>query len=128
MPLRVVIVDDEPLAVDILADYVRKTEGLVLEEATTDVFKALALVQKGQIDLVLLDVQMPELTGLQFMKIIGNQSRVILTTAYTEYALEGYEFNIIDYLPLIKNHIRTKFMLDIKKSIAKIPFLSTRSF
>ncbi len=98
MPLRVAIVDDEPLAIELLADYVQKTEGLVLSEATTDVFKVLKMVQEGSIDLLLLDVQMPQLTGIQFLKITGEKCGIILTTAYTEYAMDGYEYNIIDYL------------------------------
>ncbi len=98
MSLRVAIVDDEPLAIELLADYVQKTDGLVLSEATTDVFKVLKLVQDGALDLVFLDVQMPQLTGIQFLKIAGEKCSIILTTAYTEYALDGYEYNIIDYL------------------------------
>ncbi|MBC7934785.1 MAG: response regulator transcription factor [Rhizobacter sp.] len=98
MPLRTAVVDDEPLAVELLSDYVNKTEGLLLAEATTDVYKVLKMVQHNEIDLVFLDIQMPELTGFQFMKITGNKCRVIITTAYNEYALEGYEFNVVDYL------------------------------
>ncbi|RYD83715.1 MAG: response regulator transcription factor [Sphingobacteriales bacterium] len=98
MQIRTAIVDDEPLAVELLSDYVNKTEGLLLVEATTDVYKALKLVQDGGVDLLLLDIQMPELTGLQFMKIAGNSCKIIVTTAYTEYALDGYEFNVADYL------------------------------
>lgn len=98
MPIRTAIIDDEPLAVELLSDYVNKTEGLQLIEASTDVYKVLKLVQQKEIDVVLLDIQMPELTGIQFMKIAGNNCKVIITTAYTEYALDGYEFNVIDYL------------------------------
>ena len=98
MPIRTAVVDDEPLAVELLSDYVNKTATLQLIEASTDVYKVLKMVQQNEIDLVLLDIQMPELTGIQFMKIGGNNCRVIITTAYTEYALDGYEFNVVDYL------------------------------
>lgn len=98
MAIRTAIVDDEPLAVEILADYVNKTDGLQLVEASTDVYKVLKSVQDGNIDLILLDIQMPELTGIQFMKIAGNNCKIIITTAYTEYALDGYEYNVVDYL------------------------------
>jgi DNA-binding LytR/AlgR family response regulator len=98
MPIRTAIIDDEPLAVELLSDYVNKTEGLQLVEAGTDVYKVLNLVQQKEVDLVLLDIQMPELTGIQFMKIAGNNCKIIITTAYTEYALDGYEFNVVDYL------------------------------
>lgn len=98
MSIRTAIIDDEPLAVELLSDYVNKTESLQLVEASTDVYKVLKLVQQKEVDLVLLDIQMPELTGIQFMKIAGNNCKIIITTAYTEYALDGYEFNVVDYL------------------------------
>lgn len=93
-----VVVDDEPLALKLMADYVKKTPFLQLTEQTTDPMKALELVQQGVVDLLFLDIQMPELTGLQLMKIIGHKCKVILTTAYPDYALDGYEFDVIDYL------------------------------
>ncbi|RYY48536.1 MAG: response regulator transcription factor [Chitinophagaceae bacterium] len=98
MAIKTAILDDEPLAVELLAAYVNKTEQLQLVDASTDVFKILKLVQEHGVELLLLDIQMPELTGLQFMKIIGNSCKVIITTAYTAYALDGYEFNVVDYL------------------------------
>lgn len=93
-----VVVDDEPLALKLMADYVQKTPFLQLKEQTTDPMKAIELVQQGVVDLLFLDIQMPELTGLQLMKIIGHKCKVILTTAYPDYALDGYEFDVIDYL------------------------------
>jgi DNA-binding LytR/AlgR family response regulator len=98
MAIRTAVVDDEPLAVEILKDYVEKTAGLKLVMAGSDVFKTLQLLQSGELDLVLLDIQMPELTGIQFMKIVGDSSKIIVTTAYPDYALEGYELNVADYL------------------------------
>ena len=98
MAIRTAVLDDEPLAVEILADYVQKTEGLLLTHAGSDAFAVLQMVQKKELDLVLLDIQMPELTGIQFLKIIGDSCKVIVTTAYTEYALDGYELDITDYL------------------------------
>ncbi|GAA4338979.1 LytTR family DNA-binding domain-containing protein [Flaviaesturariibacter amylovorans] len=98
MNLRVAILDDEPLAIELLSDYVQRTEGLALVWAGTDPYVALRLVQAGGVDLMLLDVQMPELTGLQFLKIAGDGCRFILSTAYPDYALDGYEYNIVDYL------------------------------
>jgi len=93
-----VVVDDEPLALKLVTDYVQKTPFLQLVESTTDPLKAMELVQKGMVDLLFLDIQMPELTGLQLMKIIGHKSKVIVTTAYPDYALDGYTFDVIDYL------------------------------
>ena len=96
--LKCCILDDEPLAIKLLSGYVAKTPVLELTLATTDPFKALATVQSGEVDLILLDIQMPELTGIQFMKIIDNKCGVILTTAYKDYALQGFEFDVIRYL------------------------------
>src|SRR5437016_14664132 len=90
-PIRCIIVDDEPLAVALLVDYVQKTPGLEVVLRTTHVLDALQAVQEDKADLLFLDIQMPELTGIQFMKIILRRCNVILTTAYTQYALEGYE-------------------------------------
>ncbi len=101
MNTRCLIVDDEPLAHAILSDYVQKVPFLELVGATTSPIEALMRVQRGEVDLVFLDIQMPELTGMQFLKIVrssGDRCRVILTTAYADYALEGYEHDVVDYL------------------------------
>lgn len=96
--IRCLIVDDEPLALHILEDYMSKIPFLQLIKATTNPIEALTLVQEGNVDLVFLDVQMPELTGIQFLRISNGKAKVILTTAYPQYALEGYELDVIDYL------------------------------
>jgi len=96
--IRCLIVDDEPLALHILEDYISKMPFLQLVKVTTNPIEALQLVQEGNIDLVFLDVQMPELTGIQFLRIANGKDKVILTTAYPQYALEGYELDVIDYL------------------------------
>ncbi|GAB2534714.1 LytR/AlgR family response regulator transcription factor [Spirosoma aerophilum] len=101
--MRCLIVDDEPLAHAILSDYIRKVPFLELIGATTSPIDALTQVQRGEVDLVFLDIQMPELTGMQFLKLVEravseSKCRVILTTAYSTYALEGYEHNVVDYL------------------------------
>ncbi|MBE9586027.1 response regulator transcription factor [Mucilaginibacter sp. JRF] len=96
--IRCLVVDDEPLALNILEDYIAKMPFLQLVKATTNPIEALTLVQGGEADLVFLDVQMPELTGIQFLKIANGKAKVILTTAYPQYALEGYELDVVDYL------------------------------
>nr|WP_294793592.1 LytTR family DNA-binding domain-containing protein [uncultured Mucilaginibacter sp.] len=96
--IRCLVVDDEPLALNILEDYISKIPFLELVKATTNPIEALTMVQDGNIDLVFLDVQMPELTGIQFLKIANGKTKVILTTAYPQYALEGYELDVVDYL------------------------------
>ncbi|MET3112812.1 two-component system LytT family response regulator [Pedobacter sp. CG_S7] len=96
--LKCIAVDDEPLALDILEDYISKVPFLELVKRTENGIEALQLVQAGGIDLVFLDVQMPELTGIQFLKIASGKSNYILTTAYSQYALESYDLNVSDYL------------------------------
>jgi two-component system, LytTR family, response regulator len=98
MKIRCLIIDDKPLALDILEDYITKIPFLTLIHRTENPIEGLEWVQNGSVDLVFLDIQMPELTGIQFMKIIKGKCKVILTTAYSEYALDGYEFDVIDYL------------------------------
>jgi two-component system, LytTR family, response regulator len=98
MKIRCLIVDDKPLALDILANYVDKIPFLELVHQTQNPLEGLEWVQNGQVDLVFLDIQMPEISGIQFMKIINGRCKVILTTAYSEYALEGYEHDVVDYL------------------------------
>lgn len=121
--IRCCIVDDEPLAIQLLTGYVNKTPSLSLVIATTDPFKGLNAVQSGQVDLVLLDIQMPELTGLQFMKIIENKCGVILTTAYKDYALQGFEFDVIDYL--LKPIAYEKFFTAIQKATQRLQLQSS---
>ncbi len=116
--LKCCILDDEPLAIKLLSGYVAKTPVLQLTLATTDPFKALATVQSGEVDLILLDIQMPELTGIQFMKIIENKCGVIITTAYKDYALQGFEFDVIDYL--LKPISFEKFHAAIQKATQRL--------
>lgn len=94
----VVIVDDEPLQHQVLADYVARTPGLLLQAAFTDPQAALAFLRTQTADLLLLDVQMPVLNGFQLLDLMGPGMHVIITSAYPEFALIGYEYNVVDYL------------------------------
>jgi DNA-binding LytR/AlgR family response regulator len=96
--IKCIIVDDEPLAISLLENYVQKISFLELVFSSENPIDALEYIQNNDSDLVFLDIQMPELTGINFMKIVGGKQKYILTTAYSEYALEGYEHNIVDYL------------------------------
>jgi DNA-binding LytR/AlgR family response regulator len=96
--IKCIIVDDEPLAISLLENYVRKIPFLELVFSTENPILALEYIQNNDTDVVFLDIQMPELTGINFMKIVGGKIKYVLTTAYSEYALEGYEHNIVDYL------------------------------
>lgn len=96
--IRCIAVDDEPLALALLADYIQKVPYLELVGATSQVLEALSLIQQDKVDLVFLDIQMPELTGMQFLRLTHGRCNAILTTAYPQYALEGYEYDVLDYL------------------------------
>lgn len=96
--INCIIVDDEQHAIDILVHYVGQTPHLHLAGTSTNPIEALKLVATQKIDLVFLDVQMPELSGIDFIKAIHGKAKVILTTAYSEFALESYELDVVDYL------------------------------
>lgn len=113
--IRCIAIDDEPLALDIITDYVAKIPELSLVTSTTDAIEALPLIQNGEVDLIFLDVQMPELTGIQFLKILNGRCDVILTTAYPQYALDGYELNVLDYL--LKPIAFDRFYRSVQKAL-----------
>jgi two-component system LytT family response regulator len=98
LKLNCVIVEDEPLARNLMVEYVRKVPSLNLVEACSSPLVALEVLQKNTVDVLFLDVQMPELTGISLLKVIQKRPMVILTTAYSEYALEGYDLDVVDYL------------------------------
>ena len=98
MKIRCAIIDDEFLARQYLKDYVSKIPFLELKGDFNSPLKMFDLLKKGEIDLLFLDIHMPEISGIDFLKSLEKQPYVILTTAYKEYALEGYELNVTDYL------------------------------
>ena len=98
MNLRCLIVDDEQAALNVLTNYISKTPFLELAGAYIDPIAALEVIYKEQIDIVFLDIHMPEISGLEWIKLLRGKSKVILTTAYSQYALDGYNLDVIDYL------------------------------
>lgn len=98
MSISCLIVEDEPLARNLLTEYVRKVSYLNLVKACSGPLEAMEVLRTTSVDLLFLDVQMPEITGISFLKSLQKKPLVILTTAYSEYALEGYELDITDYL------------------------------
>lgn len=96
--MNVLIVDDEPIAQDIMEHYISRVPGLVLVGKCRNAIEAFQQVSTRQVDLLLLDINMPEITGIDLIKTLKHPPMVIFTTAYSEYAIESYELNAIDYL------------------------------
>lgn len=96
--IKCLIVDDEPPAIRLLEKYVSKVAFLELVTTTTSSLEALSIIDKDDVDLVFLDIQMPDLTGIQLSKIIQGKTKVIFTTAYPQFALESYSLSAVDYL------------------------------
>jgi len=96
--LNCIIVDDEPLQLELLSDYIKKVPFLSLAGVFSNPLEALTIVQQLNIDLVFSDIQMPELSGIHFIQLLNGKSKVIFITAYPNYALQGYELDVVDYL------------------------------
>jgi DNA-binding LytR/AlgR family response regulator len=96
--LKIAIVDDEPSAVDILTFYAEKIPYISLEIASTNPIEALEFIQRNEVDVVFLDINMPDISGITFAQLAQGKTRIVFTTAYTEFALEGYKYDALDYL------------------------------
>jgi two-component system, LytTR family, response regulator len=113
--MNCVVIDDEPLAIDIVEKYVKRTEGLTLLRSFQNAFEALYFVQTQAVDLIFLDIQMAGINGLQFIKILKYPPKVIITTAYKEFALEALHHAVIDYL--LKPITYDRFLEAVSKAI-----------
>jgi DNA-binding LytR/AlgR family response regulator len=107
------IVDDEPLARDLLACYIEKVNELEVADQCSNALEAFAFLQKKTIDLLFLDIQMPKMNGLELIKSLHQKPKIIITTAFREYAVDGFELDVLDYL--VKPVSFDRFL----KSIAK---------
>jgi len=119
MPINCLIVDDEPLAIEILQSYVDRIDSIHLVDTCTNALKAFDIVKKQPIDLIFLDIQMPGLTGIEFLKALKPAPQVIFTTAYRDYAVESYELNVVDYL--VKPIAFDRFMMAVNKVVEDLP-------
>ncbi|MEM5565128.1 LytTR family DNA-binding domain-containing protein [Psychroserpens sp. AS72] len=111
--IKYIIVDDETASHDNIKDYASNLTYLSFQKSCYNAFEALDYLNKHSIDLIFLDINMPKLSGLEFLKTLSNQPKIIITTAYEEFALEGYELNIDDYL--LKPFNFSRFVKSVSK-------------
>ncbi len=96
--MNCIIVDDEKAAIELLEGYLKKVTALHHRGSFLSAVEALRYTQNNKVDLVFLDINMPHLSGLGFLELLGSEPRVVLTSAYSEYAIEGYKYDVVDYL------------------------------
>jgi len=96
--VKCIIVDDEPIATQVIQNYLDKLDTFKIVQICNNALKAFEFMQSNPVDLVFLDIQMPKMSGLEFLKALQNPPKVIIVTAYREYAYEGFELDVVDYL------------------------------
>jgi DNA-binding LytR/AlgR family response regulator len=114
--VKCLIVDDEPLAIEVLKSHISKLDSLEISGIANDAFEAFDFLNKQKVDLMFLDIHMPEMKGTELLKTLKNPPAVVFTTAYREYALEGYDLNVLDYL--LKPISFKRFIQAIEKFIS----------
>lgn len=108
-----IIVEDEPLAAEVLEDYIKQVPFLLLKGICGDAIYAMEILKKEKIEIVFLDIHLPRLKGLDFIKALKTPPQIIITSAYRDYAIEGYELNVIDYL--VKPINFNRFLMAVNK-------------
>jgi two-component system, LytTR family, response regulator len=119
MTLNCIIVDDEPIARDILINYIAQVPYLHLAASCMDAFEAMEALNKNGVDLLILDINMPRLTGFDMLRSLKKYPAVIITSAYSEYAVEGFELSVTDYL--LKPFSFQRFVQATEKAIKSGP-------
>ena len=117
MKIKCIVVDDEPLAQRVLEKYISSLSSLELLIKCNNALEAMSFLHQNKVDLMFLDIKMPELTGIEFLKTLTHPPQIIITTAYSEYALEGYEYSVTDYL--LKPFSYERFLKAVNKVIDK---------
>ena len=112
--INVVAIDDEPLALQLVKGYVEKTDFLLLAGAFDNPVEAISFIESTDVDLLLLDIQMPDITGTELARVISGGPKVIFTTAYEKYALEGFRLDAVDYL--LKPFSYAEFLRSVRKA------------
>ncbi|WP_326492516.1 LytR/AlgR family response regulator transcription factor [Sinomicrobium oceani] len=131
--MKCVIIDDEPLAIDVLRDYCEKIRLLDVVGTFTNALDAIAVIKEKEVDLIFSDIEMPQISGIDFMQSMDNRPLFIFTTAYSQYAIEGFELNAVDYLvkPIpyhrfVKAVVRAKELMSLKeKDKSMKPYISS---
>lgn len=118
MTLTCVVVEDEPLARNLLEQYILKVSHLQLIRSFANPLAALDFLRNNSVDILFSDIQMPEITGISLLKILPKKPLVILTTAYSEYAIEGYELDVLDYL--LKPITLERFLKAVEKATRRL--------
>jgi len=118
MIVNCVIIDDEPAAIEVLSDFTDRTPNLSLLSTFRDPLQALSFLRDTKVDLIFLDINMPELNGMELLKVLIHPPLVIFTTAYTEYAIESYEKNAVDYL--LKPVTFERFLIAVNKAQSRL--------
>ena len=121
MNIKAIIVDDEPLAQNVILQYTKDIHNLEIVAVCDDALEALKTISELDVDLMFLDINMPKLSGIDFLKSIKNPPLVIFTTAYTDYAIEGYELNALDYLK--KPFPFDRFLRSVQKADEQLKLL-----
>lgn len=111
--IKYIVVDDENASHDVIKDYANNLPFLSFQKSCYNAFEAIEYLNKNSIDLIFLDINMPKLTGLEFLKTLSNPPKIVITTAYREFALEGYELDIEDYL--LKPFNFSRFVKSVNK-------------
>tara|TARA_B100002049_G_scaffold38014_1_gene25224 strand:+ start:615 stop:1322 length:708 start_codon:yes stop_codon:yes gene_type:complete len=117
MSLKCVIIDDEPLAINVIKNHIAQLKGLEIIKTFDNAIESLDFLRSNEVDLLFLDINMPVLDGLSFLKSLDNKPMVILTTAHEEYAVEGFELEVLDYL--VKPISLPRFLKATNKALAK---------
>lgn len=117
-----IAIDDEPRALDVIKSYASKVPFISLTETFTNAIRALEYIQKNRVDLIFLDIEMPNLSGMGFLRTIESQPMVVFTTAFSEFAVDSFEFNVVDYL--LKPIDFNRFIKSMNKALKQYTLLS----
>lgn len=130
MKLRCAIIDDEPLALGLIESYVKKTDFLTLEGCYASAVEAMPQLTEKPVDLLFLDIQMPELSGIELAKIMPRQTKIIFTTAFSQYAVEGFKVKAVDYLlkPISYDNFVASAMKVVQLKMEQTPASSRERF